>query len=74
MDAEAEATVFEHFRTLTRGKIAILISHRFSTVRMADQIVVLQDGRIVEHGTHDELMRANGHYAQLFSLQAGGYR
>ena len=58
MDAAAEATVFEHFRTLTRGKIAILISHRFSTVRMADQIVVLQDGRIIERGSHEELMRA----------------
>jgi ATP-binding cassette subfamily B protein len=74
MDAGAEATVFEHFRTLTRGKIAILISHRFSTVRMADQIVVLQDGRIIERGSHEELMRVNGHYAHLFSLQAKGYR
>jgi ATP-binding cassette subfamily B protein len=74
MDAAAEATVFEHFRTLTRGKIAILISHRFSTVRMADQIVVLQDGRIIERGSHEELMRVNGHYAHLFSLQAKGYR
>jgi ATP-binding cassette subfamily B protein len=66
--------VFEHFRTLTRGKIAILISHRFSTVRMADQIVVIQEGRIVERGSHEELMRVNGHYAHLFSLQAKGYR
>lgn len=74
MDAAAEATIFEHFRTLTRGRIAILISHRFSTVRMADQIVVLQDGRIAEHGNHEELMRLNGHYAHLFSLQAKGYR
>jgi ATP-binding cassette subfamily B protein len=74
MDAAAEATVFEHFRTLTRGRIAILISHRFSTVRMADQIVVLQDGRIVERGSHDELLRANGHYARLFELQARGYQ
>ena len=74
MDAGAEATVFEHFRTLTRGKIAILISHRFSTVRMADQIVVLQDGRIIERGSHEELMRVNGHYSHLFSLQAKGYR
>jgi ATP-binding cassette subfamily B protein len=74
MDAAAEATIFEHFRTLTQGRIAILISHRFSTVRMADQIVVLQDGRIAEHGSHDELMRLNGHYAHLFSLQAKGYR
>jgi ATP-binding cassette subfamily B protein len=74
MDAGAEATVFEHFRALTKGKIAILISHRFSTVRMADQIVVLQDGRIIERGNHDELVSANGHYAHLFSLQAKGYR
>jgi ATP-binding cassette subfamily B protein len=74
MDAQAEATIFEHFRKLTRGRIAILISHRFSTVRMADQIAVIQSGRIVEHGSHDELMRLDGHYAHLFSLQAKGYR
>lgn len=74
MDAAAEATVYEHFRALTKGRIAILISHRFSTVRMADQIVVLQNGRIVEHGSHDQLMRLGGHYAHLFSLQAAGYR
>ena len=74
MDAAAEATIFEHFRTLTKGRIAILISHRFSTVRMADQIVVLQDGRIVERGSHDDLVRANGHYARLFELQARGYQ
>lgn len=74
MDAAAEATIYEHFRALTRGRIAILISHRFSTVRMADQIVVLQDGRIIEHGSHDDLMRLSGHYAHLFSLQAKGYR
>jgi ATP-binding cassette subfamily B protein len=74
MDAGAEATIFEHFRALTKGRIAILISHRFSTVRMADQIVVLQDGRIIERGSHEDLMRVNGHYANLFSLQAKGYR
>jgi ATP-binding cassette, subfamily B, bacterial len=74
MDAAAEATIFEHFRALTKGKIAILISHRFSTVRMADQIVVLQNGSIVERGSHEELMKLNGHYAQLFLLQARGYR
>ncbi|WP_116807545.1 ABC transporter ATP-binding protein [Steroidobacter cummioxidans] len=74
MDASAEATIFEHFRTLTRGRIAILISHRFSTVRMADQIVVIENGRIIERGSHDALMELNGHYAHLFSLQAKGYR
>jgi ATP-binding cassette subfamily B protein len=74
MDAGAEAIIFEHFRALTKGRIAILISHRFSTVRMADQIVVLQEGRIVERGSHEDLMRLNGHYAHLFSLQAKGYR
>jgi ATP-binding cassette subfamily B protein len=74
MDAGAEATIFQHFRSLTEGRIAILISHRFSTVRMADQIIVLQDGRIIERGNHEELMRLNGHYAHLFSLQAKGYR
>jgi ATP-binding cassette subfamily B protein len=74
MDAAAEATIFEHFRGLTQGRIAILISHRFSTVRMADQIVVLQDGRIIEHGNHNELMQLGGHYSHLFSLQAKGYR
>jgi ATP-binding cassette subfamily B protein len=74
MDAAAEASIFEHFRKLTTDKIAILISHRFSTVRMADQIIVIQDGRIIERGQHDSLMRQNGHYAHLFSLQAKGYR
>ena len=74
LDAAAEATVYGHFRALTEGRIAILISHRFSTVRMADQIAVLQDGRIIERGSHDRLMQLNGHYAQLFSLQAKGYR
>ena len=74
MDAGAEATIFEHFRTLTKGRIAILISHRFSTVRMADQIIVLQDGRIIERGSHEELMKLDGHYSHLFSLQAKGYR
>lgn len=74
MDASAEATIFEHFRTLTHGRIAILISHRFSTVRMADQIVVIENGRIIERGSHDQLMQLNGHYSHLFSLQAKGYR
>lgn len=74
MDAGAEAQIFAHFQTLTRNRIAILISHRFSTVRMADQIVVIQHGRIIEHGSHAQLMQMNGHYAHLFSLQARGYQ
>ena len=74
MDAQAEAEVFEHFRQLARERITILISHRFSTVRMADQIVVLNRGKIVERGTHAELMSLDGRYAQLFTLQARGYR
>ncbi len=74
MDARAEAEVFEHFRQLSSGRITILISHRFSTVRMADQIAVLERGRIIEQGSHEELMTRQGHYAQLFALQARGYR
>ena len=74
MDAAAEATIFEHFRELAGERIVILISHRFSTVRMADQIVVIQDGRIIERGSHAQLMMLEGHYAHLFALQAQGYR
>jgi ATP-binding cassette, subfamily B, bacterial len=74
MDAGAEAEVFAHFQMLTRNRIAILISHRFSTVRMADQIVVIRHGRVIEHGSHEQLMQLSGHYAHLFSLQARGYQ
>jgi ATP-binding cassette subfamily B protein len=74
LDAEAEHAVFERFRALTQGRTTILISHRFPTVRMADRIVVLEEGRIVEEGTHGDLVAAGARYAQLFSLQAQGYR
>jgi ATP-binding cassette subfamily B protein len=74
MDAAAEAEVFEHFRSLMGKRIAIVISHRFSTVRMADQIVVLDQGHIVERGNHDSLMKEDGIYSKLFTLQARGYR
>jgi ATP-binding cassette subfamily B protein len=74
MDARAEAQIFEQFRELARERMVILISHRFSTVRMADQILVIQGGRILEQGSHEALMRLDGHYAHLFALQARGYR
>jgi len=74
MDAAAEANIFEHFRKLTQNRIAILISHRFSTVRMASQIIVIENGRIIERGSHEDLMSLDGHYARLFSLQAAGYK
>ncbi len=74
MDAEAEAQVFEHVRSLAHDKMAVLISHRFSTVRMADHIVVLDRGQVVEQGSHEQLVAADGRYARLFELQAAGYR
>jgi ATP-binding cassette subfamily B protein len=74
LDARAEYEVFQRFADLTRGKMAVLISHRFSTVRMADRILVLEQGRIVEQGSHDHLVRLGGRYAELFELQAAGYR
>lgn len=74
MDAQAESTVFDHVRAAAGEKITILISHRFSTVRMADRIAVLDRGRVIEQGSHAELMEADGRYARLFSLQAAGYR
>lgn len=74
MDAEAELMIFDRFREVTQTQMAILISHRFSTVRMADRIVVLEDGRVLEQGDHETLMAANGRYAQLFNMQAEAYR
>ncbi len=73
LDAEAEHAVFQRFRALAAGRTTILISHRFPTVRMADRIIVLEHGTIIEEGTHAELLAADARYARLFSLQAQGY-
>ncbi len=74
LDALAEARVFEHIHTVAEGMTMLMVSHRFSTVRKADRIIVLEHGRIVEHGTHDELMTKNGLYHEMFETQAEGYR
>src|SRR5437588_1262139 len=73
LDAQAEYDLFERLRSLTRGRTAVYISHRFSTVRRADRIVFLEHGRLVEEGTHEELIRLNGRYARLFRMQAAAY-
>jgi ATP-binding cassette subfamily B protein len=73
LDAEAEHDLFVKLQFLAEDRTAILISHRFSTVRQADRIAVLRDGKIEELGTHDELVAKDGRYAQLFRLQAAGY-
>ena len=74
LDAKSEHEVFQRFAELTKGKMALLISHRFSTVKMADRILVLENGRIAEQGHHDELLRNKGRYAEMFELQAASYR
>ena len=74
LDARAEYEVFQRFADLTKGKSAVLISHRFSTVRMADRIIVLENGRLIEMGNHQQLLEIDGRYAELFGLQAMGYR
>lgn len=74
LDARSERDVFDRFAELTRGKMALLISHRFSTVRMADRILVLEEGRIAEDGCHSELMSRGQRYSQMFELQASSYR
>ncbi|MBO3461538.1 ABC transporter ATP-binding protein/permease [Aetokthonos hydrillicola Thurmond2011] len=74
MDPQAEFDIFNHFHTLTKNQMVLLISHRFSTVRMADKIVVIEAGELLEQGTHEELLQAKGRYATLFSLQAAGYK
>jgi ATP-binding cassette subfamily B protein len=74
IDAESEHALFERFQELAADRIALVISHRFSTVRMADRIAVLHNGEVEELGSHAELMTRNGRYAHLFNLQARGYR
>ena len=74
LDARAEFEVFQRFKELSHDKTAVLISHRFSSVRMADRILVLADGKVEAMGTHDELLAAGGRYKELFELQAAGYR
>jgi ATP-binding cassette subfamily B protein len=74
LDARSEFEVFQRFKELSEGKTAVLISHRFSSVRMADRILVLADGTVEAEGTHEELMAERGRYAELFELQAAGYR
>ena len=74
LDAKAEYEVFQRFSDLTSGRMAVLISHRFSTVRMADRILVLEAGRITEEGGHQQLVALGGRYAELFEMQAAGYR
>ena len=74
LDAQAEYEVFRHFRALTEGKTAVFISHRFSTVRLADRILVLENGTLIENGSHQQLIALGGRYAELFNLQAEAYR
>jgi ATP-binding cassette subfamily B protein len=66
--------VFQRFSELTEGKMSLLISHRFSTVKMSNRILVLKDGEIAEQGQHDQLIKVGGHYAEMFELQAANYR
>ena len=74
LDARAEFEVFQRFKDLSQGRTALLISHRFSSVRMADRIAVVEDMTILDEGTHDELVAREGRYRELFDLQAQGYR
>ncbi|HMI66661.1 MAG TPA: ABC transporter ATP-binding protein, partial [Cyclobacteriaceae bacterium] len=74
LDPEAEAGIFAELKENLKGRIGIVISHRFSTVRIADRIAVIADGHVTELGTHEELLEAQGRYAKLFELQAAGYR
>ena len=73
LDAEAEHVIYQRFQSLAKGRTTILISHRFPTVRMADRILVLEGGKVLEEGSHQALLAAEGRYARLFRLQAEGY-
>jgi ATP-binding cassette subfamily B protein len=73
LDAKAEHDMYMRFHELTEGKMTVLISHRFSTVKIADRILLLENGKICEDGTHDELMALNGSYANMYKLQAEKY-
>lgn len=74
IDAQAEFEIFNHFRAITQNQMVLLISHRFSTVRMADKILVIENGEVIEQGTHKDLLKLGGRYAKLFLLQAAGYQ
>ncbi|MEH2276579.1 MAG: ABC transporter ATP-binding protein [Nostoc sp.] len=74
IDAQAEFEIFNHFRAITQNQMVLLISHRFSTVRMADKILVIENGEVIEQGTHEDLLQLGGRYAKLFLLQAAGYQ
>ncbi|MBN4006590.1 ABC transporter ATP-binding protein [Nostoc sp. LPT] len=74
IDAQAEFEIFNHFRAITQNQMVLLISHRFSTVRMADKILVIENGEVIEQGTHEDLLKLGGRYAKLFLLQAAGYQ
>jgi ATP-binding cassette subfamily B protein len=74
LDARSEHEVFQRFSELTTGKMALLISHRFATVKMADRILVLKDGMVAEEGNHEKLIAVGGHYAEMYELQAANYR
>ena len=74
LDPNAEYEIYKQFRELMEGRTSILIAHRFSTVKLADEILVLQDGKIIEKGNHTELIKLDGEYAKLYSMQAEAYR
>ena len=73
LDPETEMNIFSKLKKLIKGRAALIISHRYSTVKMADKILVLDKGQIIEQGSHEELIKENGKYARLYNTQAGGY-